>query len=97
MNVYRLDNKDELTPALIKRIIYQFRQCELPRLIKLKDYYLNKTAILKRVQVDDTKPNNKVVHPYAQYITDTLTGYFMGEPVAYSSSEDSDARRMTLE
>lgn len=97
MNVYRLDNKDELTPALIKRIIYQFRQCELPRLVKLKDYYLNKTAILKRVQVDDTKPNNKVVHPYAQYITDTLTGYFMGEPVVYSSPEDIDALRMTFE
>jgi len=47
--------------------------------------------------VDDTKPNNKVVHPYAQYITDTLTGYFMGEPVVYSSSEDIDALRMTFE
>ena len=33
MNVYRLNNKDELTPALIKRIIYQFRQWDLPRLV----------------------------------------------------------------
>lgn len=37
---------------------------------------------------DPSKPNNKVVNPYAHYITDMMTGYFMGEPVKYSSNEE---------
>ena len=96
--MFRLNNKDELTPELIKRMVYKFRQLDLPRLIKLKDYYLNKPDILKRVQADPTKPNNKVVHPYSQYITDTLCGYFMGEPVTYSGSEAGiDELKLVLE
>lgn len=95
--MFRLSNKDELTPELIKRMVYKFRQCDLPRLIKLKDYYLNKTDILKRVQADPTKPNNRVVHPFSQYITDTLCGYFMGEPVSYSSEENIDELKLVFE
>ena len=38
---------------------------------------------------DASKPNNKTANPYASYITDTLTGYFMGEPVSYNA-EDKD-------
>ena len=93
----RLNSVDELNPEVIKRIINQFQMNELPRLMKLKNYYLNKTAILNRVRVDSTQPNNKVVHPFAQYITDTLTGYFMGEPVAYTSNENIDALKLVYE
>lgn len=84
--MYRLNNIDELTPLVIKKMIAQYVGHEFPRLDKLKNYYMNKTAILLRTQEDESKPNNKIVHPYAQYITDTLTGYFMGEPVSYSSN-----------
>lgn len=95
--MFRLNNADELTPELIKRMVYKFRQNDMPRLIKLKDYYLNKTDILKRVMADPTKPNNKVVHPFSQYITDTLCGYFMGEPVSYTSNEDIEPLKMVME
>jgi len=37
---------------------------------------------------DASKPNNRIVNPYAHYITDIMTGYFMGEPVKYTSAED---------
>lgn len=95
--MYRINNIDELTPQMIQAIIKKFKQEELPRMQKLKDYYLNDTAILNRVQEDPSKPNNKVVHPYAQYITDTLTAYFMGEPVSYSSQEDITPLNLVLE
>ena len=36
---------------------------------------------------DPTKPNNKIANPYASYITDTLVGYFMGEPITYNSND----------
>lgn len=95
--MFRLNNSDELTQEVIKKIVFKFRQNELPRLTKLKNYYLNKTKILERVQADAAKPNNKVVHPYAQYITDTLTGYFMGEPVSQTSNEDIQALKLLFE
>ena len=48
---------------------------------------------------DTTKPNNKTANPYASYITDTLTGYFMGEGVSYSSQDEAaaDELKMILE
>lgn len=36
---------------------------------------------------DATKPNNRTANPYASYITDTLVGYFMGEPVSYNAED----------
>ena len=56
----------------------------LPKYIKLKEMYENKNAIKHRVQKDPSKPNNKVSHPYADYIVNSIVGYFMGKPVAYS-------------
>lgn len=95
--MFRLESSEQLTPEVVRELIIKFRGEELPRLKKLKDYYMNKTAILRRPCVDPSKPNNKVVHPYAQYITDTLTGYFVGEPVTYSANEDIDNLKMIYE
>ena len=55
---------------------------------KLYDYYLGQHKILNRTMADASKPNNRIVNPYAHYITDIMTGYFMGEPVKYTSAED---------
>lgn len=37
---------------------------------------------------DAAKPNHKVVNPYANYITDTMVGYFIGEPVTYAANDE---------
>ena len=37
---------------------------------------------------DKSKPNNKIANAYASYITDTLVGYFIGEPISYTSNDD---------
>jgi SPP1 family phage portal protein len=95
--MFRLESGDKLTHEMIRELILKFRGEELPRLKKLKDYYLNKTAILRRPCVDPSKPNNKVVHPFAQYITDTLVGYFVGEPITYTSNEDITNLKMIFE
>lgn len=95
--MFRLESADKLTQEIVRELIIKFRGEDLPRLKKLKDYYLNKTAILRRPCVDPSKPNNKVVHPFAQYITDTLVGYFVGEPVSYTSNEDISMLKMIFE
>lgn len=74
---------------MIQRYIQKHKQ-EERHLEMLADYYKGKTAITKRVMADAAKPNNKIVNPYAQYITDTFTGYFLGEPVSYSCGENQE-------
>ena len=60
---------------------------DLPRLLELENYYNTKNKIVNRIMADPAKPNNKIANPYASYITDTLTGYFVGEPITYNSND----------
>lgn len=77
----------EPTPHNVDKVISLFKARELPRLNKLWDYYDNQHAIAQRV-MESNKPNNKLAHGYCKYITDTITGYFMGINVKYSSDNE---------
>lgn len=94
--IYSLNTAEELTEKIICEIVRQHYQCELPRLNKLKDYYEGKNEITHRVMKDPTKPNNKVSNPYASYITDTLTGYFIGEPITYNSQDEDVLNELNM-
>ena len=56
------------------------------RLEILKNYYDGKHDILRR-ELEESKPNNKLIHNYGSYIVDILQGYFIGNPVVYSGDE----------
>ena len=55
----------------------------------LKDMYDNKNDIKHRVQEDTSKPNNRISHAYASYITDSIVSFFMTKPVAYTFGDDA--------
>lgn len=57
--------------------------------IKCKEYYDGKHEILARTR-EKNAPNNKVVCNHAKDISDTATGYFMGNPITYSNTGDAD-------
>jgi SPP1 family phage portal protein len=76
-----------LTKDIITKFIERDRG-ENARKIKLYDYYKGKHSILSRAYEDPSKPNNRVVNPYANYITTMMTGYFVGEPVEYTSEDE---------
>ena len=82
-----LNTIEELTDKVIKRIIETHRSSVLPRLQNLENYYNANNAIKNRVMSDPSKPNNKIANAYASYITDTLVGYFIGEPVTYTAND----------
>ena len=98
---YKLSKDTELTPELIKKLINKHTFEEVPRMDKLFNYYDAKNdAIRAKTNADGNLPNNKIIHPYGTYITNTLTGYFMGDGVSYSSVNDEagvDELRMILE
>lgn len=86
----------QLTPEIASKLIDEHKQNILPRLQKLEDYYLANNDILQRQMADPAKPNNRIANPYASYITNTLTGYFIGEPITYSSLDTQLLEELNL-
>lgn len=82
---YKMGTDEVLSEKLIQKLIEKHQTMVVPRLMKLERYYHNDNDIKRRTMADSSKPNNKVAHPYAEYISSVLTGYFMSEPITYSS------------
>lgn len=85
--MYKLNKDIPLTPTLIQAYINDNMK-NLARQKKLLKYYKGKHKINDRVFEDGSKPNNKISNPYAHYITDMMTGYFVGEPIKYTSNDE---------
>lgn len=87
MERYKLSADKPLTIDLIKKYI----ELDKPRLVrqkKLQRYYEGKNDILRRTFADASKPNNKIAHPFGNYITNITAGYFMGNNVSYSCEDE---------
>ena len=88
---YPRDGYDEtaLSKELIYKLIRKHTQ-ERSRLRDLKKYYLGDHAILKHERRNKNAPNFKTVANHAKDIADTSTGYFMGNPIKYNNTAESD-------
>lgn len=87
---YPAEKWDEL--ALDKNIILRLinkHAAIMADKVKCREYYEGKHEILSRER-EKGAPNNKVVCNHAKDITDTATGYFMGNPITYSNTGDQD-------
>lgn len=84
MRKFKLPIVEEITNEIIFDL-YQKHQTEASRIRKMKRYYKNQNDIMNREYEDPNKPANKLAHNYAAYITNSYTGYFMGNPVTYKS------------
>ncbi len=87
--MYRQNADILMTPERIQAYISDYSINKMPKQLKLKAYYEGQHDILNRVMTDSSKPNNRVVHGYANYITNTMTAYFMGNPVKYRFADDN--------
>lgn len=88
---YPAENYDEtkLDKKIILNLILKHYGM-VQRKYKCKDYYEGRHDILSRKRKDDGLPDVKIVCNHAKDITDTATGYFMGNPITYSNSDDTD-------
>ena len=88
MRKIKIDKDYTLTNDLILDLINK-HSTEKSRLEKLLRYYNNENdKINNRVYKNKNKPQNRLSHPYAQYITDTATGYLLGKPIAYTTEDE---------
>lgn len=88
---YPRDGYDEtaLSKELIFKLIRKHTQ-ERSHLQKLKKYYMGEHAILNHERRNKNAPNFKTVANHAKDIADTSTGYFMGNPIKYNNTAESD-------
>ena len=93
MRKIRIDKETQLTKEVIKWIIEKHSE-EKNRIAELRDYYNNKNAIMNRQYKDTNKPQNKLSHPFASYITNMATGYFLGNPISYNSENQDLLERI---
>ncbi|MDU6856086.1 MAG: phage portal protein, partial [Clostridiales bacterium] len=89
---YKMPKGTEMTPKLIESLMESHKN-EKTRIMQLFEYYENHNSILNRKMKDSDKPNNKLPHPYAAYITNLATGYFVGEPITYTVEADEQAQK----
>lgn len=74
---------ENLSPKVLEYVIKE-HQRSLPRLQKLKQYYLAKN----QVDVADTDGQQKVIVDYPKYIVNSILGFYLGEPVRYTDNGD---------
>lgn len=88
---YPRDGYDEtdLKAELIYKLIRKHAN-ERDGLQKLKRYYIGEHSILKHERRNPNAPNFKTVANHAKDIADTATGYFLGSPITYNNTGESD-------
>lgn len=88
---YPRDKYDEenLNKRLITQLISKHRKNIVPQLKKNKEYYDGKHAISDKER-ENNAPNAKTVCNHAKDITDTASGYFMGNPITYDNTGEHD-------
>lgn len=88
---YPREGYDEtaLNKGLIYKLIQKHTQ-ERQRLKKLKNYYMGEHAILNHERRNKNAPNFKTVANHAKDISDTATGYFMGNAIKYNNTAEGD-------
>jgi len=88
---YLRDGYDEtnLKAELIYKLIRKHAN-EREDLQKLKRYYIGDHSILKHERRNPNAPNFKTVANHAKDIADTATGYFLGSPITYNNTGESD-------
>lgn len=80
----------------ITKVVDKFQAKEIHDFHRLQNYYDVKTEILKRT-MEDGKPNNRLAHGFARYITNMATSYFAGKPIRYLTEEKVYQELLTKE
>lgn len=89
MQMFYLNKDIELSADLLQKMLNRFNVNVKPQLMKYKNYYDGKQAILNKTYADADKPCCRAVINYCKNITDAYCGY-MATPgyISYLSEND---------
>lgn len=87
--MFYLNRDEELSVALLQKMIQRFRLSVEPQLKKYKNYYDGIQAILNKSYKDETKPCSHTVINYCKNIADSYCGYLATPSyISYRSEKD---------
>ena len=85
--MFRFAIKDCYEGKFLTKVIDRFKLNEVPKYKELEKYYRVQNKILSRT-MDGNKPNNKLAHGFARYISNMATSYFIGKPIKYETEDE---------
>lgn len=80
--MYKFSTKQVLSETFLTKLVAMFRDNDMIRFDRLEKYYRVKNIILSRT-MEKEKPNNRLAHGFAKYISNMATSYFCGKPIKY--------------
>lgn len=90
-SAFRMSPDSELTEIRLSEFIDKHRKLVQNRYIKLKNAYENDYAIYHQKAKEEFKPDNRIGINFAKYITDTMNGYFLGNPIKIDCDDSKTA------
>lgn len=91
-NIFRLPYGAEMTIDLLDKFIGLHRQQVTKRYSKLHAAYKSDHDILHQKSKPSYKPDNRIVINFPKYITDTMNGFFIGNPVKTTADDKNIAK-----
>lgn len=88
--MYKFSVEQVLENGFLTKLVAKFKDNEAKRFEMLNKYYLGRNEKIDLRQMDTGKPNNKISHGFARYITNMATSYFLGKPVRYYVDDDAE-------
>ena len=83
----KISGQTEMTTLLLQQLLEEHRkQCD--RFQRLGNAYRTDYPILHTPAKPKYKPDNRIAVNFAKYITDTMNGYFLGNPVKIVADDD---------
>lgn len=79
-----------LDKRMIAQLISKHRSVVVPQLEKNKKYYDGEHQITEKTRKKADAPNQKTVCNHAKDISDTASGYFMGNPITFAVPDEQD-------
>lgn len=87
--MYKFEMEQVLDEKFLTRLVEKFRAREMRYYDMLDRYYNVKNDGIRQRSMKSGKPNNKLMHGFARYITNMATSYFVGKPVEYAVDDDA--------
>ena len=85
--MFRMASDEELTLPLLQKFLDEHRRECNSRYDKLKKAYESDHDILHQPSKPKYKPDNRLVVNFAKYITDTMNGFFIGNPIKITTDD----------
>ena len=88
-DIFRIADGVEMTPEILADYINRNDRITQRRYLPLWKAYNNDYRIFHQKRKASWKPDHRLAVNFAQYITDTFEGFFLGNPVKTTASDDS--------